>query len=168
MLPENREELQDKVVKPHSFEKVSRDKLETHFMSKSQICRNEKELANAILNDVDCIEIEGDLSKKVIRIKVTGKLAWAVCAVSLGTAIALYLITPEVTVATAPAGGAGGVISFTGGVAASAVAATSLGTATVAAISIGVAAGGIGAVNVLRDKYKIVEKRDDYLKLKRK
>ena len=29
MLPENGEELQDKVVKPHSFEKVSQDKLES-------------------------------------------------------------------------------------------------------------------------------------------
>ena len=33
MLPENREELQDKVVKPHSFEKVSQDKLETQEIS---------------------------------------------------------------------------------------------------------------------------------------
>lgn len=36
MLPENREELQDKVVNPHSLEKVSQDKLETQKVGRME------------------------------------------------------------------------------------------------------------------------------------
>ena len=49
-----------------------------------------------------------------------------------------------------------------------AVAATALGSAVVPAVLIGVAAGGIGALTTLRKKYKIIEKGEKYLKLKRK
>jgi hypothetical protein len=38
----------------------------------------------------------------------------------------------------------------------------------VPAIIIGVAAGGVGALSKLRDKYDIVEKTDGYTMLKRK
>lgn len=131
-------------------------------------CKDEKELANAIKNGEDSIIVEGDLKNKIIRIKVTGKLAWATCAVSLGAAIAFYIATPTATVATAPAGGAGGAISFTGGLAATTVAATTLGSAVVPAVIIGVAAGGIGALNTLRDNYKIVEKGKNHIKLQKK
>lgn len=36
---------------------------------------NEKELGKALHDEEDSIEIEGDLSNKVIRIKATGKVA---------------------------------------------------------------------------------------------
>ena len=42
MLPENGEELQDKVVKPHSFEKVSQDKLESHYIEDNCCGKPEK------------------------------------------------------------------------------------------------------------------------------
>lgn len=131
-------------------------------------CKNPKELAEAIKNGEDSIVVEGDLKNKIIRIKVTGKLSWSVCAVALGAAIMFYIATPEATVATAPAGGAGGAISFTGGVVATTAAATTLGSAVFPAVAIGVAAGGIGALNTLRDKYDIVEKNSNYIKLKKK
>ena len=134
----------------------------------SRVCKTPQELADATKNNEYSIIVEGDLKNKVIRIKIIGKTAWGVCAIALSTAIACYIATPEATVVTAPAGGAGGVISFTGGMAATAVAATTLGSAVVPAVAIGVAAGGIGVLNTLRDKYKIVEKTNTYIKLQRK
>ncbi len=131
----------------------------------SRVCKTEKEFADAIKNNEDEIIVEGDLRKGIIRIKVTGKIAWAVCAVSLSAAIAFYIATPAATVATTPVGGG---LSFTGGVAMSTVAATTLGTAVIPAVTIGVCAGGIGVLNTLRDQYKIVEKNNTYIKLKRK
>lgn len=128
-------------------------------------CETPKELAEAIKNKEDTIYIEGDLKNKVIRIKATGKAAWGVCAVALGAAIVCYIATPTATVVTTPVGGT---FSFVSGVTATSVAAATLGTAVVPAIVIGVAAGGIGALNTLRDQYKIVEKDDKYIKLQRK
>lgn len=128
-------------------------------------CETPKELAEAIKNKEDTIYIEGDLKNKVIRIKATGKAAWGVCAVALGAAIVYYIATPTATVVTTPVGGT---FSFVSGVTATSVAAATLGTAVVPAIVIGVAAGGIGALNTLRDQYKIVEKDDKYIKLQRK
>lgn len=131
----------------------------------TSLCTTEKELAGAIKNKADEIIIEGDLRNHVLRIKATGKVAWAVCAVALAAAIAFYIATPGVTVVATPVGGGAFLV---GGVTMSTVAATALGSAIVPAVSIGVFAGGIGALNSLRDKYKIVEKNKTQLKLKRK
>lgn len=128
-------------------------------------CKTPKELANAIKNKEESIIIEGDLKNKVIRIKATGTVAWGVCAVFLGAAIVFYIATPAATVTTTPVGGA---MSFTSGIVATTAATTTLGSATVAAVAIGVAAGGIGALNTLRDRYKIVEKDKYHIKLQRK
>ena len=66
----------------------------------------------------------------------------------------------------------GGAVTAVSSVAATAtattVAATTLGSATATAITIGVTAGGIGVLNTLRDRYKIVEKDDEHIKLQRK
>ena len=129
------------------------------------ICTTEKELSAAIKSKKDEILIEGDLKEHVIRIKATGKVAWTVCAGSLAAAIAFYIATPAATVAATPAGGGAALL---GGTAMTAVAATALGSAAVPAVLIGVAAGGVGALTTLRNKYKIVEKGEKYLKLKRK
>ena len=54
----------------------------------------EEELTNAIKNNEDTIEIEGDLSKKAIRIKATGKVAWVVAIAStIVSVIGILLIT---------------------------------------------------------------------------
>lgn len=131
----------------------------------SKTCTTAKELADAIKNSEDEIIVEGDLKKGVLRIKATGKVAWGVCAVALTSAIAFYIATPGATIAATPvAGGA----ALVGGTTMSAVAATALGAAIVPAVTIGVCAGGIGALNTLRDKYKVVEKSKTSIKLKKK
>ena len=56
--------------------------------------RAEKELGEALKNDQDRIEIEGDLAKKVIRIKATGKIAWAIAAGAIAVAVIAVLATP--------------------------------------------------------------------------
>jgi len=124
------------------------------------------ELVKAIMNDTSRIEIEGDLANKVYKLKIVGPLAWGVAFVAISGAVYLYLATPAATATTA---GAGGVISFTGGTAAAATAVTILGiSSTSVAISIGVAAGGVGAITTLRDKYQVVERSHNRMVLKRK
>lgn len=131
-------------------------------------CRTSKELAMALDCKASTIVIEGKLGKVAIAIKFTGPLAWAVCVVSLASAITFYLATPEAAAVTAPAGGVGGAISFTGGMASTAVAATTLGSAAVPAVAIGVAAGGIGVLTSMRNDYKIVERSSSRVVLQRK
>ncbi|MGN0167853.1 MAG: hypothetical protein ACI4AB_07415 [Acetatifactor sp.] len=127
-------------------------------------CKSEKELAEAIKSNEDTIYIEGNLKDKVIRIKATGKVAWGVCATGLSAAILLYVATKPTMLVNPPAAGAEAVAGTVVVGATTAV----LGNAAVSAVLIGVAAGGIGALTTLRDKYKIIEKSDKYIKLKRK
>ena len=51
-----------------------------------------KELGQAIKENVDIIEIEGDLVSKVIRIKATGKIAWSVAAGALVVVISTMIM----------------------------------------------------------------------------
>lgn len=127
------------------------------------------ELGQAIKRNESTIVIEGDLANKVVRIKFTGPIAWTIAIGAIGTAVYFYLSTPAATVASTPIGGAGGVVSFGAASGATAVAATALGVnATAVAIGIGIAAGGVGAIIALRDKYKITEQSADRLVLERK
>lgn len=128
-------------------------------------CKTSEEFAKAVKNNEEVIIIEGDLKNHVLRIKATGKVAWGVCFGALAVAIVALLASPGAAVVT---GGPGGAALVAGGVAAAGVAATTLGSAATTAIAIGVAAGGAGILNRLRDKYKIVEKNDKYMKLQRK
>ena len=123
------------------------------------VIKNEKDLGNAVKNGQDTIEIEGDLAKKVLRIKVTGKVAWIVAVGAIGIVVAgaLYPV-PEPTTQLASKGiaatAAGGAVTI-------------LGTgATTAAISIAVAAGGDGVLNKLR-RYKVVNTSSNRVVLKR-
>jgi len=116
-----------------------------------------KELGRALKKDQDEIIIEGDLKNKVIRIKATGKIAWAIAIAAIAIAVAALLAAP-----------------LTAGVSASAslitapVAAGVLGgPATAAAISIAVAGGGVKVLDQLRN-YKIVEERDNKVILKKR
>lgn len=123
------------------------------------IIKNEKDLGEAVKNEQDTIEIEGDLGKKVLRIKATGKVAWVVAfgAIVIAVTGALYPV-PEPTTQVASkafaATAAGGAVSILG-----------VGT-TAAAISIAVAAGGVGVLNKLR-KYKVVSTSNNRVVLKR-
>lgn len=117
---------------------------------------NEKDLGHALKNGEDTIEIEGDLIRKVFRIKATNKVAWAVAIGAIAVSVVAILAAPatfgisnSVHVLTAP------------------IVITSLGVpATAAAISIAVA-GGVAVLNKLR-KYKVIEKTDKRLLISKK
>lgn len=129
---------------------------------------NPKELAKAIKNNESSFEITVDLKNKVVKLKAVGKIAWGIAFTAIGGAVALYLATPAATAVSAPAAGAGGVISFTGGTVAATGAVTILGlSATTFAISVGIAAGGVGAITKLRDNYKIEEKAGRYFMVRK-
>ena len=105
----------------------------------------EKELGQALKDEQDTIEIEGDLAKKIIKIKATGAVAWAVAIGAIAVAVVAVLTSPAT-------GGAHGVIGV-GLTAPVAVGILGFSTTT-AAISIAVAAGGVGALKTLRS-YKM-------------
>lgn len=155
----HRQQMQERIFRG-MVEKMEK----AEAMEINAVCKKPEELAAAVKNKEESIEIIGDLKNKIIRIKATGKTAWGVCAVALVGAIGFYLAA-QTAAETTPAGGA---VSATAGVAATAVAADILGSAAIAAVTIGVAGGGIGILNTLRDKYEIVEKDKEHIKLKRK
>jgi hypothetical protein len=115
---------------------------------------NEADLGEALKNDQDTIEIEGDLKNKVLKIKATGNVAWVIAIGAIGIAVTLLIAT----------GGTGAPAS--GIIGGGAVAVLGLPTA-ISAISIAVAAGGVGVLNSLR-RYKIAEQSNGKLVLKRK
>lgn len=98
----------------------------------------------------------------MIRIKATGAVAWGVCVAALGTAITLGIV------AVLKKETHSGSMSFVSGIAAMAIVIPILGPAATTAVAIGVAAGGVGALNTLRDRYKVIEKEDGHMILQRK
>ena len=124
-------------------------------MAKRVQVDNPKELGKALKGKADeIIIIKIDLAKKVLRIKATGKVAWAVAIAAIAAAVAAIIAS-------------GGLASVPGAtLAAPAVGILGFPT-TVAAISIAIAAGGVGALNKLR-KYKVVERGENRLVLRRK
>lgn len=123
----------------------------------SKVCRTAQDFADAVKSNEEKIIIEGDLKNAIFKIKATGKVAWAVCIASIAVAIAAIAVAPAA--GGAPAGAA---LVMAG------PAAATLGAAAVPAVAIAVCAGGVGVLNTLRDKYKIVEKTDEYIILERK
>ena len=117
----------------------------------------EKELGKALKEEQDSIEITGELAEKVIKIKATGKVAWAVAIGAIAVAVVAVLTSPAT-------GGGHGIIAV--GITAP-VAAGILGVSvTMAAIAIAVAAGGVGALNKLRS-YKLEKLGQDHIILKK-
>lgn len=117
----------------------------------------EKELAEALKKNPDTIEIEGDLARKVIKIKTTGAVAWGVCV----AAVLCCAISATATVAsagtTAPATTIPTTLSL-------GVAATTWGVPTATtAVSIAIA-GGIRSLDKLR-KYKLTKISDEKIRL---
>ena len=116
--------------------------------------RTEKELAEAIESGANSIEIYGDLARHTIGIKATGQVAWLVAIGAIGVAVASLMVSPATAgvsagFAAASAAGAVGI----------------LGAATTAtAISIALAAGGVGVLNHLRD-YDMEKISDTHVKL---
>lgn len=122
--------------------------------------KTEKELGDALKSNEDEIEIEGDLARKTIRIRATGKVAWALVIGAIGIVAAS---------AVATAGTGGGAIPITGVAAgiSGGAAIGILGASTAAtAISVAIAAGGVGALTSLR-RYKEVSRSKTTLVLRR-
>lgn len=115
---------------------------------------SEADLGEALKNEQDTIEIEGSLKEKVLRIKATGKVAWAVALAAIAIAVAVLIAS----------GGTGAPAS--GLIGGGAVAVLGLPTA-ISAVSIAVAAGGVGALNSLRS-YKVISEGDGKVVLKRR
>ncbi len=114
----------------------------------------EADLGEALKNDQDTIEIEGDLKNKVLKIKATGKVAWAIAIAAIGVAVTVLIAT----------GGTGAPAS--GIIGGGAVAVLGLPTA-ISAVSIAVAAGWCrGFLNSLRS-YRIVGQSNGKLVLKK-
>ena len=129
--------------------------------------KNAKELGQAIKDGKDVIELEADLAKKVIKIKATGNVAWGVAASALAVAITTSIIsitTAPIDVATL---GTTSAFKALVGTSSFATAATTLGSATSTALSIGIAGGGIGALNKLRN-YRIENKNNGKIILHKK
>ena len=94
------------------------------------------------------------LKKGVVKIKATGKVAWAVAIGGIAAAVIIFLASGGSGILFSPI-----ILSSTVGV---------LGVpATLTAIGIAVAGGSVATLNKLR-KYKIVENSDKRLVLKRK
>lgn len=118
--------------------------------------KDTKGLGSALKNNEDEIIIEGNLKNKVIRIKATGKVAWIVAIGAIGVVVVAELAT----LAT------GGISYVTDAFVAPVAVGILGGPTTLAAVSISIAAGGVGSLNKLR-KYKIVEKTDNRVVLKK-
>lgn len=114
---------------------------------------NEKELGKALKNNEDTIVVEGNLAKKVFRIKATGKVAWAVAIGGIGVAITAAIATVATGGLSAPMTGGAAVAGLTPAALALGGGGGGLAVAT-SAVTIGVAGGGIEALNKLR-KYKL-------------
>ena len=124
--------------------------------------KNEEELAQAIKNGDDSIEVEGDLAEKTFKIKATGKVAWAIAIGVIGVATVAILKLPAKT------GGTGLLAKGFIATGAGATAVGVLGIPTViTAISIAVAAGDVGVLNKLRN-YKLEKISDTHIKLLKK
>ena len=117
----------------------------------------EKELAEALKKNPDTIEIEGDLARKVVKIKATGAVTWGACLVM----ISFCAFSAAATVATAGTAAPATTIPTTLSLG---VAATAWGVPTATtAVSIAIA-GGIRSLDKLR-KYKLTKISDEKIRL---
>lgn len=121
---------------------------------------NADDLGAALNDQQESIEIEGDLKNHVLRIRATGKVAWAIAIAGIAIAVAAVVYpvpepTSQALMKTSGLVSAGGAVAILGG------------SATVAAISIARAFGGIKGLELLRS-YKLVEKTDNKITLQKR
>lgn len=119
------------------------------------------ELGKSIKNGDDEIIIEGDLTKKVIRIKATGKVAWIIAFGAIGIGLAAA-IAGAVAGPAIPAFEAIAITSAAGAVAVIGL------PATAAALAMAFAVKSKKVLNTLRDDYVIVNNSDNRIVLKKK
>lgn len=123
--------------------------------------RTERELGEALKAGEDRIEIEGDLARKTIKLRATGKIAWAIAFGAIGIAAFSAYATVGTGGAAAPVSGATAALSG------SAAVGILGGPVTVSAVSIAIAAGGVGALTRLRE-YKEISRSEANLVLQRR
>ena len=119
------------------------------------------ELGRSVNNGENEIIIEGDLAKKTIRIKATGKVAWAIAFGAIGVAL-VVAIGGAVAGPAAPAFEAIAITSAGGAVAVIGL------PATVAALSMAFAVKNKKVLNSLRDDYIITSQSTNRVVLKKK
>lgn len=120
-----------------------------------------QELAQRVNNRDPEITIEGDLGKKILKIKATGAAAWIIAFGAIGVAVTLAIAGTG----TGPAMPAVESLAMTS--AAGAVAIIGL-PATVAAISMAIAVKDKKVLNILRDCYDVVSKTNNLVVLRKK
>ncbi|KQQ60101.1 hypothetical protein ASF84_05160 [Pseudomonas sp. Leaf127] len=106
----------------------------------------EEELAAALDEGADFIEVEGDLAKKTFRIRAAGTVAWALAIGCIAAAVAAAIVATKMNDTK---------VSVVSGLAAAGLSvapAAAIGPAAVAAaIGIAVSAGGVSVLNRLRE-----------------
>lgn len=115
----------------------------------------EKDLAEELKKNKNFIEIEGDLAKKIIRIKAAGNVAWAIAIGAVAIAV--------ISIPSAPAtGGASLAVNLF----AAPAAITAIGGISIFSSLVALAAAG-GGVHVLKKLrgYKIEKIHDKKIKL---
>ena len=122
------------------------------------VVKTYNELKEAYKSKTDEIEVYGDLGNHIYRIKASGKVAWGVCFVAIVAIVTSAIVLPP---------GANVEVVAAEAVAATPILATTLGASAVPAIIIAITAGGAGILTSLRDEYKIVEKKQNSIVLKR-
>ncbi len=110
---------------------------------------NGKDLGDAVRQREPYIKLEGELAAQVKKLVRLNAILWAFCLAALSVAVIAALQAPVTA-------GMSGIASLIAGTSASAV----IGVDTaVTAVTIAVAGGGIGTLNMLR-QYHLEEKED--------
>lgn len=125
------------------------------------LAKNEQELGTALKNNVDIIEVEYDLKRKVVKIIGIGNIAWMVCIAAMTVAVASIIATASTAGTTAPINAFIATPALAGTVSVLGV------PTTISALSIAVAGGGVASLNKLR-KYKVKNISDNKIQLIRK
>lgn len=124
------------------------------------VVNNEEDLGKAINSDVDEIIIEGDLVKKIIKIKATGIPAWFI-AISFVLIVIIVVSKSDKVSAVA-------VHNSVAKMATSSVVSIWGISTAVTAIKICLDTKSIITLKKLRNNYKILEEGNGFLKLRRK
>lgn len=121
----------------------------------------EKELGEALKRGDSTIEVELDLSKKVVKIKTAERGSWALCVAAIGVAVVCGVVTistagtatvPSAFIATPAIATASGVLGM---------------STAISAIGIAMAGGGVVALNKLRG-YRLEKVSDEKVILHKK
>nr|WP_294520106.1 hypothetical protein [uncultured Rhodopila sp.] len=127
----------------------------------TEVSANE-ELRDAIGRGASTIKIAGRWAGKVIGMKATGPVAWAIVIGTIGVAVVATVLTAASGGASVPGTAPMMGVSAIGGI-------TSLGAeASAATIALAVAGGGVGVLTSLYSGYRIAEKGENRVVLVKK